>query len=381
MLFWFVFVDGLSFQMRGALLPSLQRSFHVEPALLGLVATAGTIGFIGSVFIVGMYAGRLPTRISLLASIGVVVMSMLSMAVAPVFGTYLVGLFVRGVATGPVRALDRSLLSHLYPDGRTRMFTLYALMWAVGATLGPLVVTGALALGNWRFAYVAFAFAIIPLLAVLWQADVPRFISDEQELTLSDLRTVLRKPAVSGMTVALVLSGGVEGSLFTWLPYFATRQFDESVANLMLSTFLVAYVPARFIYSAFADRLRAIDLVVIVAVGTLATLSLTTFILRGPLLFVGVFAMGWFVSGIFPTLSALGVDAAPGFSAPINSIATSASYTGIATMPAIVGLLANTYSIQVGLQTLVIPMSVCLIVVLMIRREITRASEIGVPAD
>ena len=44
------------------------------------------------------------------------------------------------------------MLSHLYPDGRSRIYNVYALVWAVGAASGPLVVTAALALGNWRFA-------------------------------------------------------------------------------------------------------------------------------------------------------------------------------------------------------------------------------------
>jgi hypothetical protein len=35
------------------------------------------------------------------------------------------------------------------------------------------------------------------------------------------LRTLARQQSIAGMGIALALNGGVEGSLFTWLPYFA----------------------------------------------------------------------------------------------------------------------------------------------------------------
>jgi hypothetical protein len=37
-------------------------------------------------------------------------------------------LSLRGIATGPVRALDRAVLSHLYPTGRDCVFNPYALV-------------------------------------------------------------------------------------------------------------------------------------------------------------------------------------------------------------------------------------------------------------
>lgn len=137
----FVFADGLGFQMRGALLPSIESTFAVSPGLLGLISTAGTVGFMIAVLSTGLLSGRIDPDRVLLRSVGIVVAAVLLAAVSPLFPIFLVALFVRGVVTGPFRALDRAVLSHLYPSQRGRIFNRYAFVWAIGATAGPLVVT------------------------------------------------------------------------------------------------------------------------------------------------------------------------------------------------------------------------------------------------
>jgi fucose permease len=353
-LFLFVGVDGVGFQMRGALLPSLEASFQVTPGLLGLVATAGTAGFVAAVLTTGAVAGRVDVRKAMLASTALVGASVFAMGFAPAFVAYLGALLVRGVATGPFRTLDRAALSHLYPGDRAKVFNRYALVWAVGATLGPVLVSGAVALGNWRYAYLGLAFAFLPVLGLLWRLDLPDSVEAEEPLTLSDVRSVLRRPAVAGMCVAVVLTGGIEGSLFTWLPYFAARRLDEGTASLVLSAFLLAYVPARLFYSVVVDRVRSIDLVLALGILSLPALYATVYVASGRWLFVAVFALGFLISGIFPTLSAFAVDAAPEFSGPVNALATSASYGGIATVPALVGLYADWYGIRAGLGLLLL---------------------------
>ena len=352
-IFAFVTTEAVGFQLRGALLPSIERTFDVSQALLGLVATAGTLGFVVSVFVVGMAAGRIDIHRALLVSAGVVAVAAFLTGLAPVFLVFLAALFVRGVATGPFRALDRAVLGHLYPDGRARIFNRYALVWAVGATAGPIVVTVALAAGNWRFAYALVGVGFVVSTALLVRLDLPESVRAERELTLDELKTVFRKPAVAGMTGVLVLNGGIEGTLFTWLPYFAAQQLPESAANLVLSTFLAAYVPARFAYSYLTDRTgRTLDLVLVTATAALPLLLATVYLATGRWLFVAVFALGLAVSATFPTLSAFGMNAAPSFSGPVNAIATAAGYVGIALVPPLVGALAERVGIRLALGVL-----------------------------
>ena len=363
-IFTFVITDAVGFQLRGALLPSLERDFQVSAGLLGLVSTAGTAGFVVSVFAVGMVAGRIDIRKALLSSALVVGAAALLTGVAPVFVVLLGALFVRGVATGPFRALDRAVLSHLFPDGRSRVFNLYALVWAVGATAGPLVVTAALAAGDWRYAYGVVGAGFLLSAALLVRLDLPESVGDERAITVAQLRQVVRKPAVAGMASALVLNGAVEGTLFTWLPYFAAERFSETRANLVLSTFLGAYIPGRLVYSVVTDRVeRPLTVVLVTASAALPLLVATVFVAEGLWLFPTVFALGFFISATFPTLSAFGVDAVPEYSGPVNAVATSAGYVGIALAPPLVGLLADRVGITAALGTLPVLVAGLLVVV------------------
>ena len=76
-----------------------------------------------AVLVSGMVAERIDLHQVLFGSVSVVAISVFFTGVAPIFLVYLLMLFVRGVATGPFRALDRAMLSHLYPDGRSRIST------------------------------------------------------------------------------------------------------------------------------------------------------------------------------------------------------------------------------------------------------------------
>lgn len=381
--FIFVGIDALGFQLRGALLPRLQESFTVSTGILGLVATAGTLGFVAAVLGVGLVGGRLNARHAMFGSVGIVLVSAVGMALAPSFAVYLGVLFVRGVATGPFRALDRAVLSHHYSDSRGTVFNLYALVWAVGAAAGPLVVSGALWFGDWRYAYVLLALGLLPALVLVWRLDDPLPTGHEQPLSLSDLRRVLGRPAIAGTVIGLVLSGGIEGSLFIWLPYFARQWFVPYRANLVLFAYLLAYVPGRLLYSWLASRVSPVDLVLTVAVGALCTLIAAVTIVSGVTVFPVAFCLGFCISGIFPTLSAFGVNAAPEYSAPVNALTTSASYIGIAVFPPLVGILAAGVGIDTAMNLLLVLLGGFLVTVASTRHIVERKKEgvVGAASD
>ena len=330
--------------MRGALLPAFGRQFGVGTSTLGLVAPAGTIGFIAALVLTGTVAGRLDAERTLFASAALVSLSMLALGLAPSYVAFLGALFVRGALTGVFRGLDRPVLSHLFPDRRGRVFDLYGLAWALGAICGPALVVATLALGSWRIAYVLLAIAFLPVLVLLRRADISLPARAERPLRLVDGREIARQPRIAGTGLALTLSGGLEGSLFTWLPFYASRTLPESLTSLTLSLLLVGYVLGRSVYSTFADRVASLPLVAVLAVSAIPTLYLVT-ALDGWGLFAAVLALDVLVSGLFPTLAAYAVDSAPAYNGPVNALTAGASYSGTAVVPVFLGVAADAYGI------------------------------------
>lgn len=351
-IFAFVVGDALAFQMRGSVLRRVAETFDVPEAVLGLVAPAGTTGFLLAVLAVGLLAGHLPIRRTMLAGLGVAIAALLSMAAAPIYAVFLGMLLIQGTADGAVRALDRAALSHLYPAQRGRLFNLYAMAWAVGGASAPLLANAIIAVADWRLVFPVVAVLFVVPFVLLLRADTPVSQANERNLTLDRLRDVIRDPAVLGMSAALVVSGGIEGSIFTWLPYFASQFVTEAQANVILSGFLVTYIPARAGYSVLVSRVSYLPLTAALAVLSAPLIYLAFTVETVPLFVAAMLCLGMTISGFFPTLSAFGVDEHPEYSGPVNAVATGANYVGVSAFPAAIGLLGDVVGIGTALSLL-----------------------------
>ena len=340
-IFLFVVGDGLTLQTRGPLLRTFEADFGVSEALLGLISPAGTLGFIVAVLVVGMVAGRIDVKRWMIVGIGLTAVSLLLMSGAPVYWLFLLFLVGQGTATGVVRGVDRMILSHLFPNHRGRVFTLYSLAWSIGAVMGPVFINTVLEAGNWRVAYVILGLFFLPLAGLVWQSDLPGTVAAERSLSLSGLRALLGRPIILGMMGAIALVGAAEGVIFTWLPFFASEFMPEAQANVLLTVFLIAYLPSRLLYSWLVDRTGSLPLAFGLSVCFVPAIWVALSGIDGLELFVAVFLAGFFTAGLFPLISAFGVDAAPSYSGPVSALSTGATYVGVAGGPLMVGLVAE----------------------------------------
>lgn len=356
----FVALEGLGLQMRGPLLPILETEWGISKSVQGLVSPAGTLGFALTVLGVGAIAGRVDTRRYFFAGIAVTLVGVVGMALAPFFLVYLGFLVVRGLGTGVSRGLDRPLLGHLYPNARGQVFNLYDMAWAIGAAAGPAVLSLAVAQGDWRYAYVALAVAFGLVAVLVWRLRPPD-VGAEAQLDVGAALDLLKMPAVAATTIALVFHTGLEGAMFIWLSTFGKEiaGFSQETASLLLSVFLVAYIPGRLLYTFIAEWIGYGPLVVTLEALIVPTFLWTFFLAEGQMVFVGVAILGALVSGIFPTLLAFGTQAAPEYSGPINGITTATASVSIAIVPVAMGALADASTIRSAMW---IPLALTLLV-------------------
>jgi fucose permease len=355
----FVALSGLGMQMRGPLLPVLGEQWGLSDGQLGLVGPAGTVGYVVTVLVTGAVAGRIDSRRFFLGGLAVATASVFAMALspsvfaaglAPFFLTFLGFLVLRGMGTGVVRALDRPMLSHFYPDARGRVFNLYDLAWAVGAAAGPAIMGLAVSRGDWRTAYYGLGVAFAVLLAFVWSLDAPDD-SAESPLDVAGAVALLKKPAIAATALGLTFHTGLEGAMFLWLPTFGGRVagLDQSAASLLLSVFLVAYIPGRLVYTVISERVSYGTLVIALEALIVPTFYVTFFVLDGRAIFVGVAVLGALVSGVFPTVVAFATEAAPEYSAPVNAIAMATGSLAIAIVPLTVGIVAEDVGIRAAM--------------------------------
>ncbi|NKE35200.1 MFS transporter [Natronococcus sp. JC468] len=343
-IFLFVLGDAMAMQARGPILSSLEATFGVSESALGLVAPAGTAGFAVAAVATGLLAGRLRMRWTLFAGVAGVICALVAMAAAPVYALFLLALLAQGGAAGVFRGVDRAALSHIHSARRGRVYIAYALAWAVGAVLGPQLVSVVVAVADWRVVFLALAAIFLPVAAVAARTELPSMAA-ERSISIAALRELLGRPAVVGAAVGILLTGAVEGIVFTWLAYYAEGFYETGTANLLLSTYLLAYVPARAGYTLVVERVPYLALLFGTSALAIPALAAAFSGVTGPALFAAVFVAGAALSSGFPALSAYAVEAAPEYSGPINAVTTGATYAGIATAPAVVGVLAEAYGL------------------------------------
>jgi fucose permease len=366
-IFLTVAVAGAAIQVRGAVLPTLEGFYGVPAWQLGLVAPAGTVGYLLVMLLVGSSAGRVDTQTVIVVGAFGTAGALLAMGLAPTFLVFLGAMLARGATIGLVRALDRPLLGHFYPDDRGRVYNLYDAVWAVGAAVGPLAVVLGLALGSWRFVYVGLAGAVLVLALLFWRLDAPDVGGTEEPLTRASLATLLRRPEILGMLAALFFVIGVEGSLFTWLPYYAGAQLPDRWAELTLTLLLAAYVPGRLVCGALAERVGYLTLLTVILGLLLPAFAYTFVVAEGLWVLAGVAAIGALVSGVFPTAVAYGTDAAPAYSGPVNGVASATGSVAFATVPAVLGVVIGGSSARSALPLLLVPLAAAFCVVVLAR--------------
>ncbi|ACV12507.1 major facilitator superfamily MFS_1 [Halorhabdus utahensis DSM 12940] len=347
--FLFVGVSGATIQARGALVPTFETYFGVSKGQLGLITPVGTVGYLVAMLALGSASGRVDIRKFLLAGVALTGLSLVLIGAAPSFLLLLGLVGMRSLSTGIFRALDRPTLSHLYPESRARVFTLQEMIWAVGATSGPILVTAILSQYSWRATYLVLAALTVPVFVLVWRLDAPTGTTNERTFELSDLRPLLSQPGVYGMIAALIVVGGIESIYFTWLPSFADATFSGWITGVVLSIYLAAYVPGRFVFSELSDQYSFTRVLVVTSI-LLTMLTYIAFtVAEGYMLLGSIFGIGLLISGLFPTLISMGIESMPSFSGPVNVIANVAAQVGFSTAPVIVGVLADATDIETAI--------------------------------
>jgi MFS family permease len=374
-------LGGAVLQLRGAVLPTLQRTFGTPEWQLGLVAPAGMVGYVAAVLLTGFGAGHLAPRRLIAGGLLGGGLAVVLMGLSPAFAVFALAVAVQGALNGVLRGLNRPLLSHLYPDARGRAYSLYDMAWAIGAMAGPLVLLVAAAVGDWRWAFFAVAAGWLALGAAVIRLSDPGVARAEEGITVAEIRPLLRRPPILVTGVGLVVGVGVEASLFTWLPIYATEALPPTatvrvagatvtvgLAEATLSIMLAGYVPGRFVYGSLAERVGYDRLMTAITVAVVPAYAVTFRVLDGLAILAGIFVVGVLLSGVYPLFLAYATDALPDHSGPITAVGATTAALAFGVVPALVGALISLTDAPTALAVVLLPLAVLPGVVALARR-------------
>ncbi len=346
---------GLPDGLLGVGWPSIRRDFSLDHDALGALMVSFTAGYLTSSFFGGRLMAHFRLGGLLTVSTSAAGLALLGYAAAP--GWWL--MVIAGVAAGlGGGGIDVTLNTYVASSHGDRLMQWLHASYGIGATIGPVIMTTAIALsGNWRWGYfvvgiLQFALATCFLLTIpMWEnrSQKPAASQNEKRLNAYDtsMKETLRLPGVWMSIFLFFLYMGVEVAFGAWSYTLLTesRGMPPKLAGYWISSFWGLFTVGRIFAGAYTLRISRMKLIV----GSLLFAFSATLILELDINTIvnlaAVTVIGLAIAPVLPALiSGTTERVGPEHSANTIGIQIAAMGVGGAAIPSATGIIARHFS-------------------------------------
>jgi fucose permease len=382
---------GLPDGVLGVAWPSVRATFDLPLSQLGVLLAAAMAGYLVSSISSGPVVARLGIGRLLVLSSAAVVASSLGYALAPRWEVMVVAGVLAGLGAG---AIDAGINAFAAAACSPRRVSWLHAAYGVGATLGPLVMSGVLATGlGWRWGYIAIAAALGGMTAC-FLGTLPRWETARGGSTERDegraeptpgLGATLARPLVWLNVSLFFLYTGLEVTAGQWAYSLLTegRGLAPGLAGSWVSAFWGSLTAGRLVFGALARRSPAERLLRMAMTGAPAGAGLLWWAPSPAVGLLGLVVLGWSFAPIYPLLIATTPGrVGPSFATTAIGVQVAAAYLGTAALPGAAGLLASWHDLEsLGAFLLTGTLSLLLLHELALRRDRGRLAGLApVPA-
>ena len=382
------------------LIPSVMPFITDEYMATGLTLTAISLifparavgGILGNL-LAGVSSDRLGySKLVWIAAVALA-FSMALTAAARVWLLFLAGFALISIVQASLTTGINAMVADANRDSRARALNVLHGVYAVGATISPLVFGVVLEQGMpWRWAMAAtgliwlvYGAGALLLTRVVFPpiaqspeaATATREVEREQGLDPEEKKTpkggvmasvlssvwdelhkalsanlgMLRNAGFLSLFLIAFIYNGVAFSLLGWVALFMQESVGLSTfySISMISVFYIALTAGRFLCAAYAERLGYAATLLILAVGLALTYPLVIFSTTAAPLVIGIFLTGLTLSGLFPTALAYGTRLYPQHSGAVTGILNVAMIAGAMLPPLWTGFFSDIWSFQTAL--------------------------------
>jgi len=351
---------GMMAVLQGGLLPYIREEYNLTYAQSGLLLSSHQIGNLSAVMLVGvlpLFIGKKKSALLLgpFAVIGFLLVTLFGGLAVLVLAYALIG-----IGRGTMSNTDTNVVSEISTNRASALSSLNA-FFALGALSAPLLlVFGANIPFGWRAA--PYALSIIAIVAFVFLAR----------------STMSNKPTVktSGGSFAFLktsnfwLNSGVlfcylaaEATIVGWFQVFFenTGLLPANIARVTPTLLWVMILIGRLSCAAIPQRINKNRILLIF--GAVFSISFVVIITTGStaLAIICLVIVGLSMAGMFPLTIAVTDNTA---SSAVTGTLMAVAISGAIIMPSIVGLIADAFSLTAGLNAVIIPLSVMLILLI-----------------
>jgi FHS family glucose/mannose:H+ symporter-like MFS transporter len=342
---------GLANTIIGPAIPSLINEFGMSFSLVGALFFVQGVFYFISVLSSGVASDFFGKKPFLL--IGATLMA--SGLIAFILGRNEISLFfsIALIGTG-VGALDgglNGLFIDISGDQKGIGLGLLHMCFGIGALSGPLIFTFASAsLLNWRLAFLFTACLPILFFLLLFPIHLSK-VGKEETMRFSDVTMLLKNRIIIQLLLLLFVYVGAEQVIAGWLPTYLinTRNVSHSIGSFTLSLFFIGLTIGRLLTGLISDKVGYSRTLVLLSLGSAVFFALVfTIQAINPVVIIFIL-LGFFLSGIYPTVMAQAGSIFPQYSGTISGVLTAAGGIGGMLMPLGMGLVSEYAGLQVGL--------------------------------
>jgi fucose permease len=363
---------GIGISITPVAWPSISADLGLPIADLGIVTLVYGAGYTAATLSGGWVSERMTTGMILISGAAVAIVGLSAVALTPSWIPLLVAMFAFGIGGGTEDVATNAYVA--VRRGPREMGAIHG-VFGIGAIIGPLLVTGLIALGaTWRLSFAALG--VGQLIFILAMAVYARHVTIPTKKSTGDnSRLGLSAPLTWSIGIFLAYAA-VAGTTGVWAFTYLTedRGFSESASGLIVAAFWTAFAASRFIYGLTNDRYDARLIMRIAMAGTIVSLLVFWW---NPTPAIGVLALiasGFAHGSFFPVQILMTARRFGSLHAPsVIGYEVGAVNVGNAVIPALVGILVGSIGLQVVPPVLVIAAVILTFTLEMLARTQRRA--------
>ena len=313
---WLTFLMFMMFAMTtdsvGVIIPEVIKEFHLSMTVGGAFHYAAMSGIAVAAFFLGYLADKLGRKRTIILGLVLFALNSYLFAVGRSFVFFIVLLTISGAAIGIFKTGALALIGDISTSTTQHTATMNAVegFFAVGAIIGPAIVTHFLAVGiSWKWLYVIAGSICVILIVTSSLVRYPQTTTSTEGVDLRRTVLMMKDPYALGFSAAIFLYVAVESAIYVWMPTLLAGYHGPAtwMAAYAISIFFVLRAAGRFIGSWMLARLNwaavvtvfSLAIFVCFVVSTIGGIGIAVFLL--PL-------SGLFMSVLYPTINSKGIS-------------------------------------------------------------------------
>jgi MFS transporter, FHS family, L-fucose permease len=256
---WLTFMMFMMFAMTtdavGVIIPEVMKQFKLSMTAAGLMHYTPMIAIAFGGFFLGFVADKLGRKKTIILGLSLFALNSYLYIAGNSFAFFLTLMIIAGVAISIFKTGALALIGDISNSTTEHTSTMNAVegFFAVGAIIGPFIVTYFLSIGvEWKWLYVVAGTLCIILIIVALLVKYPQTTrKTEDPVNLKGTLLMMKDPFAIAFSIGAFLYVAVECAIYVWMPTLIAGYKGNAlfIATYALTIFFILRAVGRFLGS------------------------------------------------------------------------------------------------------------------------------------